>query len=278
MATQLKYMYHPGYFEGLCPVLKDCIPNFDCQDFIFRVFDNQWSDLELKQRVRHITRALHHFMPKDYPTAIKYLVAIAGALEKRSPLQGFQNIFLPDYVEVYGLEHPAESLDALGRITRLVSAEFAVRPFILRDPDGTMQFLRRWSLDANENVRRLASEGCRPRLPWGVALPMFKEDPSALLPILENLKKDASLYVRKSVANNLNDISKDHPQLVLHLAEKMERCPSAHGLDNSPRMQIPSETRRRKSSCASRFSPRTSGVYFASDNCPKGRARRYPAV
>ena len=122
------------------------------------------------------------------------------------------------HIEVYGLGYPEESLHALEQITRLVSAEFAVRPFILRDPDRTMEYFRRWSLDENATVRRLASEGCRPRLPWAVALPMFKKDPSPLLPILENLKDDASLYVRKSVANNLNDISKDHPDLVLELA------------------------------------------------------------
>ena len=220
MATPLKYMYNPGYFDALCPVLNDCIPNFDCRDFIFRVFDNQWPDLELKQRVRHITRALHHFLPAEFPLAVDRLVAVARELEKRDIPQGFEHIFLPDYIEVYGLGHPEESLRALEQITRLVSAEFAVRPFLLRHPDKTMEFFRRWSLDENATVRRLASEGCRPRLPWAVALPMFKKDPSPLLPILENLKDDASLYVRKSVANNLNDISKDHPDLVLELARK----------------------------------------------------------
>jgi 3-methyladenine DNA glycosylase AlkC len=72
----------------------------------------------------------------------------------------------------------------------------------------------------NHDVRRLASEGCRPRLPWAMALPQFRKDPSPALPILEKLKNDESDYVRKSVANNLNEISKDHPQLVLDICER----------------------------------------------------------
>ncbi|HEU5145721.1 MAG TPA: DNA alkylation repair protein [Chryseosolibacter sp.] len=220
MATPLKYMYNPTYFETLCPVLKHCIPNFDCRDFIFRIFDNQWPDLELKQRVRHISRVLRHFLPEDFRLAAKHIVSVAEELEKRTTTQGFEHIFLPDYIEVFGLGHPQESFEALEQITKLVSAEFAVRPFILQDPIWAMQFFRRWSLNENANVRRLASEGCRPRLPWAVALPMFKKDPLPLLPILDNLKDDASLYVRKSVANNLNDISKDHPDLVLEVARK----------------------------------------------------------
>lgn len=220
MATPLKYMYNPAYFEELCPVLSDCIPNFNCRDFIFRIFNNRWPDLELKERVRHIAMVLHQYLPQDFPLAVKHIVAVAKTLEARDRSQRFENIFLPDYIEVYGLEYPEESLTALEGVTKLVSAEFAVRPFLLRNPDKVMSFFHRWSLSDHENVRRLASEGCRPRLPWGIGLPMFKKDPSPVLPILETLKEDTSLYVRKSVANNLNDISKDHPALIIGLARK----------------------------------------------------------
>lgn len=220
MATPLKYMYSPEYFEALCPVLKSCIPNFDCRDFIFRVFNNHWPDLELKQRVRHIAKALHTYLPNEFTMAVSHLLNVSAELERVGHTQGFPNIFIPDYIEAYGLEYPHESLCALEKITRLVSAEFAVRPFILLDADAAMQFFLRWSRDKNEHVRRLASEGCRPRLPWAVGLPMFKKDPAPLIPVLENLKSDPSLYVRRSVANNLNDISKDHPDFVLQLARK----------------------------------------------------------
>jgi 3-methyladenine DNA glycosylase AlkC len=110
------------------------------------------------------------------------------------------------------------SVKALQEITSLASAEFAVRPFLLKYPQQMLQTMAAWSIHPNLHVRRLASEGCRPRLPWAMAVPFLKKDPSLLLPILENLKADPSDYVRRSVANNLNDISKDHPQFVLQLA------------------------------------------------------------
>ena len=217
MATPLKYMYSPAYFERLCPVLKRNLTNFNCNDFIFRIFNNQWPELELKARVRHITNALHQFVSPDFSIASRQLISIADDLREHEPLQGFHNIFLPDYFEVYGLEDPDISLPALGQITKLVSAEFAVRPFISRYPEKAMEYLTQWSISPDASVRRLSSEGCRPRLPWATALPQFKKDPSPILPLLENLKEDQSLYVRKSVANNINDIAKDHPDIVINL-------------------------------------------------------------
>ena len=221
MATALKYMYNPTFFEGLCPVLKECIPGFDCRDFILRTFNNAWPDLELKERIRHITRVLHHFLSKDFSIAAHQLIDIAHALKKKhSRDQGFENIFLADYIEVFGLDHPQESIDAIKEITKLVSAEYAIRPFIVRYPEETMKYLYSWSKSTDPNVRRLSSEGSRPRLPWAIGLPDFKKDPSPVLPILENLKEDPSEYVRKSVANHLNDIAKDHPDLVMDLVKK----------------------------------------------------------
>ena len=220
MATPLKYMFNPAFFEKLCPVLKDCIPQFDCRDFIVRIFNNQWPELELKQRVRHITTVLHQVLPSDFTLALRHITAISKHLEAEDRLQRFEYIFLPDYIEVYGLDYPDESLEALGEITRLVSAEFAVRPFLVRYPPKTLAVFYQWARSGNESVRRLSSEGCWPRLPWGIALTQFKKDPSPILPILEYLKEDPSLYVRKSVANNLNDISKDHPDVVIKLAKQ----------------------------------------------------------
>ena len=100
-----------------------------------------------------------------------------------------------------------------------MSSEFAVRPFIINYEERMMAQMYEWSKDENEHVRRLSSEGCRPALPWGQALPKYKKDPTPILPILEQLKTDPSLYVRKSVANNLNDISKTHPDLVIKIVK-----------------------------------------------------------
>jgi 3-methyladenine DNA glycosylase AlkC len=217
----LKNMYNPEFFERLCPIMRNVIPGFDCRDFIFRIFNNTWPDLELKERVRQITHVLHHFMPKDFTVAAGMITELAAALrEGASPEQGFATIFLPDYIQVFGLDFPDQSMDALEKITDLVSAEFAIRPFIIRYPDKTMKRMLSWSNHSSSNVRRLSSEGCRPRLPWAMGLPEFKKDPQLILPILENLKMDTSEYVRRSVANNLNDIAKDHPELVLRIAKK----------------------------------------------------------
>jgi len=220
MTTPLKYMYNPAYFEKICPVLNQSLPGFDCRDFIFRIFNNEWPDKELKERVRHIAVVLHNFLDKDFRKGSRQVVAIAEALMKTERLQGFENMFLADYIEVFGIDHPDESLTALEEVTKLVSGEFAVRPFIQRYPEKTMKYIYAWSESEHASVRRLSSEGCRPRLPWAMALPRFKEDPSPILPILERLKDDPSDYVRRSVANNLNDIAKDHPDLILQLAEK----------------------------------------------------------
>jgi 3-methyladenine DNA glycosylase AlkC len=120
------------------------------------------------------------------------------------------NIIFQDYVEVYGLDDFTRSMRALETFTKGSTSEFAIRAFLLKDEDKTMAVMKKWAKSENEEVRRLASEGCRPRLPWAVALPSFKKDPTKVLEVLEILKDDTSKYVQKSVANNLNDISKDN--------------------------------------------------------------------
>lgn len=218
MADPLKYMYNPAYFERLCPVLRQAIPGFDCRYFIFRVFNNTWPDLELKQRVRHITLVLHDFLSQDFPAASQQIETISRLLKSRGGAhQNFANIFFADYLEVFGLEHPDESLRAMEEVTKLVSCEFAIRPFLIKHPEKTLAHVYRWCENDDHNVRRLSSEGCRPRLPWAMGLPAFKINPSPILPVLEKLKEDPSEYVRRSVANHLNDIAKDHPDLVITL-------------------------------------------------------------
>jgi 3-methyladenine DNA glycosylase AlkC len=132
---------------------------------------------------------------------------------------GFQYVTLSDFVEVFGMDEKDwdVSMAALAEFTACASSEFAVRPFIVKDPERMMKMMLEWAHHSNHHIRRLASEGCRPRLPWSFPLRMMIADPAPILPILELLKEDDSDYVRRSVANNLNDISKDHPELVLEL-------------------------------------------------------------
>jgi 3-methyladenine DNA glycosylase AlkC len=214
MADALKHNYNEAYIKRLGKALVAVYPAFDQRQFKKTVLDNQWPQMELKQRLRHITRAIHHTLKLPYPAAIAVLIRAC------KHFGGYEGMFFPDYVEQYGLEHWKVSMTALEFFTQVSSSEFAVRVFIKKNPEKMMKQMLRWSKHKNYHVRRLASEGCRSRLPWAMALPDFKENPNLIFPILENLKQDDSLYVRKSVANNLNDISKDHPEQVLRWCKK----------------------------------------------------------
>jgi 3-methyladenine DNA glycosylase AlkC len=220
MSEPLKYMYNVSFFERLCPVLKTVIPEFEERKFVYSVFDRQWPDLELKQRTRQVTRALNQCLPAEYPKAVEMVMSISNRLRETEKEQSYPFIFIPEYIELYGLNHFALSMKAIEESTKLVSAEFAIRPFLIHYPSETMKYMLAWSRHPDASVRRLSSEGCRPRLPWAVGLPEFKKDPSPILPILENLKNDPSEYVRRSVANNLNDIAKDNPEIALRIARE----------------------------------------------------------
>jgi 3-methyladenine DNA glycosylase AlkC len=213
MAEPLKHMYTPLFFEQFAGRVTAAYPSFDSNQFITLIYDEQWNERELKQRIRHIAACLGQTLPMSYEEALAVLSSIADAC------QGFPYLFFPDFIELYGLEHYDLSIAHLERFTAYSSSEFAVRPFIVRYPEKMMAQMLQWAEHANPHVRRLASEGCRPRLPWSMALNDFKADPQPILPILTVLREDDSEYVRKSVANNLNDITKDHPSLVLSIAK-----------------------------------------------------------
>ena len=210
----LKNHYNYEYVSRLGRVLAESQAPFSIEDFVAGVMGTDWEDLELKQRMRRITTTMRDVLPQDYKSAIAILNKAAASFE------GFLAMFFPEYIELYGLDDWETSLPALGWMTRFSSSEFAVRPFIKKDSERMMAQMMAWAEDENYHVRRLASEGCRPRLPWAMALPHFKRDPAPILPILEKLKADPEEYVRRSVANNLNDISKDHPDLALEISKR----------------------------------------------------------
>ncbi len=218
MAEPLKNVYQRAFFTRLMQDFRDCGTPLPEEEFIRRIFDEAWEERELKERIHHITRVLYTVLDRPYEETLMALKPVAA---RQSP--DFSMMFFPDYVAVYGLEEDWEtSIEALAYFTQFSTSEFAVRPFILKDPARMMQQMEGWATHENHHLRRLASEGCRPRLPWAMALPAFKKDPRPILPILERLKNDPSLYVRRSVANNLNDISKDHPDLVLSIAQQWQ--------------------------------------------------------
>jgi 3-methyladenine DNA glycosylase AlkC len=217
----IKDIYSPDFFRRFAGVAAPVLPSFHSKTFTRMIFTDAFARMEWKERMLHTTTVFHHFMPPVFKEAAPLLLKLTDALTKAG--WGEDNlafVFLPEYVATYGLNDFKRAVPLLERITQFVSCEFAVRPFLLQYGPDMMRAMHQWSLHKNEKVRRLASEGSRPRLPWALAIPALKKDPSPVLPLLENLKNDPSAWVRKSVANHLNDIAKDHPQVVLDIARK----------------------------------------------------------
>lgn len=199
-------------------------PSFNSEAFSREALNNL-ETLELKARVNHIIQCLHQQLPPFEQLAPK-MVQLPKHWDfgqQGDPLASFAAWPIIDYVAAYGIEHPITAFHVLEALTPLYTAEFAIRPFIQRYPALAFEQLKKWTASPNEHLRRLASEGCRPRLPWGMQLKTLIAEPSPILNILEPLKNDDSLYVRKSVANNLNDISKDNPSIMLKQCEKWQK-------------------------------------------------------
>ncbi|HBF5714122.1 TPA: DNA alkylation repair protein [Clostridioides difficile] len=213
MPELLKNMYNRESLYEVAVSIQSVYNSFKVDEFIKSTMDETWNNLELKARCRKISMSLGMYLPEDYKEALSIL--------EKSVTGFYFAFFFPDFVEVYGQDdiNWDLSISALERNTEYWSSEFAVRAFIIKDEERMMAQMRKWSKHKSEHVRRLASEGCRPQLPWGQAISKFKKDPTPVLPILEQLKTDTSTYVQKSVANNLNDISKTHPDLVISIAK-----------------------------------------------------------
>jgi 3-methyladenine DNA glycosylase AlkC len=152
---------------------------------------------------------------------VKVLVEITNYLKSiHSTEYSLEYLFLADFIVLYFIDYPELAIKTMEEVTTFTSCEFAIRPFIIRYPDQFEKQMFAWSKHSNHHVRRLASEGIRPKLPWGEVLRTYIKDPAPIFPILDNLIADSSEYVRRSVANNLNDISKTHPELVLDWCTK----------------------------------------------------------
>lgn len=197
------------------------VPGFNAKAFQ-KDAERGLDELELKARVHHLIAVLHRHYDMPFKKLSKHLQNLPAVWDRGSAVEnkaGFAAWPLIDYVAVYGLQHPKEALQTLEKLTPMFSAEFAIRPFIQQHTEITYAKLLQWCTHPSEHVRRLASEGSRSRLPWGMRLPQFIHNPEPLRAILEKLKADESLYVRRSVANNLNDISKDNPEWMINLCE-----------------------------------------------------------
>jgi len=209
MSEPLKNHYSRRLINKLADAITTQYPAFDNTAFIHCIYTSSWNHLSLKQRVRQISHCLHQFLPTPYKQAIKILLPVAELFNT------FEDLFFQDYVECYGLDDFATSMLALACFTHYATAEFAIRAFIRKYENRTLKQMQQWAESTDPHLRRLASEGCRPRLPWASHLNRFKKNPQPVFEILEKLMLDDSAYVRRSVANNLNDISRDHPEQLL---------------------------------------------------------------
>ena len=211
MAEPLKEMFARAYFERLAQEVQVSAPQVKRTMLVKDLLSGN-EGRELNARMRHTSNTLRKHLPKEFRKAVEVLKDVATRMPK-----GYTALLYPDFVGQFGHQVPSFSLDALKYFTRFGSSEFAVREFFRRDAQGTLKVMRTWAEDDNEHVRRLASEGSRPRLPWSFRLEAVLKDPKLTTPILERLRADDSLYVRKSVANHLNDFSKDHAKYVVDL-------------------------------------------------------------
>lgn len=205
----LKEIFNRERLQHFADELCGIEPSFDPQRFI-ALASRDLENLSIMQRLRQVAETFHHTLPGDYRHKLSVLRELAPRIN-----HGFASIALPEYVALYGRTDRQVSLQALHFFTRFGSSEFAIRPFLQDDLEATLEVMQDWTVDENDHVRRLASEGCRPRLPWSFQLKKLIENPDPVWPILDRLRSDPSLYVRKSVANHLNDITKDHPDWVL---------------------------------------------------------------
>ncbi len=221
MAEPLKNIINRPLLERAAAAMAVAWPAFDRAGLLSRSLDAQWEERALKERLAHVAQVMRLLLPAAYPEA---QAVITGAVQHLLDTEGeklyFEYGFWPDFSALYGLDHPGIALDALETVTRWTTAEFAIRPFLLRHPAQTQARMFTWATHPSPLVRRLSTEGFRPRLPWGMGIPALKKDPSPVLPVLEILKNDPADTVRRSVANNLNDISKDHPALALDVARR----------------------------------------------------------
>lgn len=214
MPEPLKNSFGRDIPSWIADQLQTMHPAFDTQAFLNDVFDG-YDELELTPRSWHISQCLQRHLPSHYPDALAILLASLGPeisdpeLTGMTPFRYLPHVF---FVAKYGLDHFEPSMQAQYALTKRFTAEFSIRAFIEKYPEQTLERLQQWAHDDNVHVRRLVSEGTRPRLPWTPRLAQFQQDPGPVLELLELLKDDPELYVRRSVANNLNDIGKDNPE------------------------------------------------------------------
>lgn len=227
MAEAFKNWLSPEVVEGMAKHFEKHCSTFDKKGFVSDTIKDL-NSLALKQRTERITNMMVKYLPADFQQAGEIMLkglkpannaeTSLGTVDENG-IAGWPIMSLTHYVALQGRNDFDYSMNLLREMTIRATAEFDIRYFLISEPVKTLEVLNTWATDDSQHVRRLASEGCRPRLPWGMQLTQFVKDPSPVISLLEKLKDDSEEYVRRSVANNLNDIAKDHPDLVADIAE-----------------------------------------------------------
>jgi 3-methyladenine DNA glycosylase AlkC len=225
VADALKTFFDRPLIVRIGDTFRAAWPAFAHEAFV-RQASGGLDALELMGRAGHIAAALAATLPADRGRALRVLLRALGPERASTEGQGMEGFFyLPHvlFVAAHGLDHFDEAMEAQYQLTRRFTAEFSLRAYLQRHPERTLRLLARWARDKNPHVRRLVSEGTRPRLPWAPRLRAFEADPTPVIALLELLKDDPEPYVQRSVANNLNDIGKDHPRRLIAICRRWSR-------------------------------------------------------
>ncbi len=216
MADALKEMFNEKFYTKFSLEFKKADKNFNSEKFLKDVL-NGIDELSLNERLRKTSIVLKSHLPSDFKKSVDILYKVIPNLDR-----GYTSLVFPDYIGLFGHQNFKLSMEALKYFTEFGSSEFAIREFLKRDFYKTLAVMEKWADDKNYHVRRLASEGSRARLPWSFKLDEVIKNPSSTKNILEKLKSDPELYVKKSVANHLNDLSKDNPSYMIAVIKKWD--------------------------------------------------------
>ena len=219
---KLKDFFDEKLVREIASSISRAYPNFDAAGFVRSGLDGL-DRLELLERGWHLAEALQRYLPQPFPKAADVLVASLGPEHPGSDQFGMAPFrYLPhvSFVQKYGLDDFEAAMRAQYELTKRFSAESSIRAYLVKYPEETYERLVEWARDENVHVRRLVSEGSRPRLPWAPRLSAFVQDPQPVIALLELLKDDPERYVQRSVANNLNDIGKDHSEIAVGVCRR----------------------------------------------------------
>lgn len=212
----LKEMFNEAYYQKLVKMVASVYPALNKKSIYGQLTDGI-TGRSLNERLRHTAYILQQHLPARFEAAIGILDQVIPRMDR-----GYTALVFPEFVARFGLDHTEYSMEVLKRYTIYGSSEFAIREFLKKDFEKSLSIMLTWLDDPNPHVRRLVSEGSRPRLPWSFKLDAVVLDPGLTKPVLNALRADPELYVKKSVANHLNDIAKEHPEYMLGLVRQWD--------------------------------------------------------